>query len=227
MGTKIQGSLTASARTAFYEADIILTRERAPPEQDFRSARWINAAECIALGIKIQSEYPTSSYLFQCLLSPGGDPISSKVAVVSHIRPSATPKAISRLFLDLSKALKDINATKAAQLLRPLHDRPIFPVTDGLGKCKHDGFDRLLSLQDTSWYIADQSELRESFVGKIPLLALPVEDIRAVHNLFTALRLEDRNLSKRSRCQTQPRGRVALHWPSTTFFAGRAPFIKA
>jgi hypothetical protein len=34
---------------------------------------------------------------------------------------------------DISTALKDVDASKAAQLLRPLHDKPLFPVTNGPG----------------------------------------------------------------------------------------------
>lgn len=226
-GIRDSKALTRNSRTTFHEADIILTRAMTQPEQPCTPVRWINAAECAVSNIKIRSEYPTSSYLFQCLLCPSGDPITSNLKLISYISTSTTLEAISRRFHDLSKALKDIAATKASQLLRPLHDKPIFPVTDGLTESRHDGFDRLLGLQDTDWYIATEADSRESFLGKVPLLALPVEDMRAVQNLFTILRLEDRDLSKRSRCQTQPKGQVALHLPSSALFAERAPFIKA
>jgi hypothetical protein len=112
-------------------------------------------------------------------------------------------------------------------LLRPLHSMAIFPVTDGLGDSKYDRFDQLLSLKSPSWYIADQSGVRASFLGTLPLLALPVKDIASLMGLMGVLRLEDRILSRLARNRTQPTGRVTTHWSYTAALREKAPFIRA
>jgi hypothetical protein len=164
--------------------------------------------ECISMEITIESEYPSSSYLFRCLRSPTGDPIAPIVATATFITLSTKLEDISRLFRDVSTALKDINTSKAAQLIRPLQDKSIFPVINSLGK---RGYDKLLDLHNTSWYIADLPLIRESFLGKIPLLAFPVEDLSALEDLLRILRLEGRMLSKLATSRTQKRGRTTTH----------------
>ena len=180
--------------------------------------------ECISRNIVIESDYPSSSYLFRCLLSPRGDPIAPIVAAATLITTSSKLEDISRLFRDVSKALKNVNTSKAAQLLRPLQRRLIFPITTGSG---NHGFDNLLSLQDTSWFIADRPLIRESFHGKVPLLALPIEDLATLKDLFSVLRLDNRLLSKVVTSQTHPKGRVTTHWAYTASLRAKSPFLKA
>ena len=180
--------------------------------------------ECVSKDISIESDYPISTYLFRCLLSPIGDPIAPIVASATLITSTSKLKDISRLFRKISKALKDVNASKAAQLLRPLQNRWIFPVTTSRGK---HGYDDLLSVQDASWFIADRISIRESFHGKIPLLALPIEDLAALTNFFRVLRLDTRFLSKLVTTQTHPKGQVTTHWAYTASFRAKSPFLKA
>jgi hypothetical protein len=183
-------------------------------------------SECISMRIDIKSEYPSSSYLFQCLASPAGDPIAAKVAAASFINSSTKLEVISRFFCELTAALKDVNATKGAQLLRPLHNKPIFPITNGLGNSIYDQFDELLNLENTSWFIADTPGVRNSFLGKRPLLALPVEDVASLECLLGVLRLEGRILSRITTSRTYPKGRVTTHWAYTALLREKAPFIK-
>ena len=180
--------------------------------------------ECISKGIAIGTEYPSSSYLFRCLISPKGDPIAPIVATASFITSSTKLEDVSRLFRNVSTELKDVNVSKAAQLLKPLQNKPIFPITNGPSK---RGYDSLLDVHNTSWFIADRPLLRESFLGKVPLLALPIEDISPLEDLFRVLRLDGRLLSKRTTSRTQAKGRVATHWAYTSLLRKKSPFITA
>ena len=184
----------------------------------------MNMEECISRGIVIESDYPSSSYLFRCLLSPRGDPIAPIVAAATLTTSSSKLEDISRLFRDVSKALKNVNTSKAAQLLRPLQNGSIFPITNGDGK---HSYDDLLGVHNTSWFIADRPLIRESFHGKIPLLALPIEDLPMLEDLFRVLRLDNRMLSKLTTSRTHPKGRVTTHWAYTASLRAKSPFIKS
>jgi len=180
--------------------------------------------ECISNEVSIESDYPTSSYLFRCLLFPSGDPIAPLVAAATLVTSSSRLEDISRHFRNISKALKDVNASKAAQLLRPLQHRSIFLIINYGGKRSYDD---LTGLHDISWFIADRPSIRESLRGKIPLLALPIEDLPALEDLFHVLRLKNRLLSKITTIRTNPKGRVTTHWSYTASLRAKAPFIKA
>jgi hypothetical protein len=180
--------------------------------------------ECISMDITTESEYPSSSYLFRCLISPGGDPIAPIIATATLITSSTKLEDISRLFCDVSTALKDVKTSEAAQLLKPLQEKSIFPITNGLAK---RGYDKLLDVHNTSWYIADRPLIRESFLGRLPLLALPIEDLFALEDLFRVLRLDNRILSKLATSRTQKRGRTTTDWAYTSSLRKKSPFIKA
>ena len=213
---------TDNIRAAFHERDIILVKSKSG--RSTKPAGWTNMKECLSRDITVESEYPSSSYLFRCLRSPSGDPIAPIVATATLITSSSKLEDISRLFRDISSALKDVNTSKAAQLLRPLQERPIFPITKAPGKRRYDD---LLNVHDTSWFIADRPLIRESFHGKIPLLAVPIEDLPALENLFRALRLDGRMLSKLATSRTHPQGQVTTHWAYTASLRAKSPFIKA
>ena len=180
--------------------------------------------ECLSRDIAIESEYPSSSYLFRSLRSPSGDPIAPIIATATLITSSSKLEDISRLFRAISTALKDVNTNKAAQLLRPLQKKSVFPVSNGPGK---RGYDNLVDLHDISWFIADRPLLRESFHGKVPLLAVPIEDLLPLKDLFRVLRLDGRMLSKLATSQTHPQGLVTTHWAYTASLRAKSPFIKA
>lgn len=180
--------------------------------------------ECISRAITIESEYPSSSYLFRCLRSPSGDPIAPIVATATLITSSSKLEDISRLLHNISTALKDVNTSKAAQLLSPLQNKSVFPITHDLGKSRYD---KLLDMHDMSWFIADRPLIRESFHGKLPLLALPIEDLPALEDLFRVLRLDGRMLSKLATSQTDAKGRFATHLAYTASLRAKSPFIKA
>ena len=184
----------------------------------------MNMKECLSKDITIECQYPNSSYLFRCLRSPSGDPIAPIVATSTLISSSTKLEDISRLFRNISTALKDVNSSKAAQLLRPLRDRPVFPITNGPGKRRYD---TLLGVRDTSWFIGDQPLVRESFHGMVSLLALSIDDLPELEDLFGVLRLDGRMLSKLATSRTQPKGQVTTHWAYTELLRAKSPFIKA
>lgn len=140
------------------------------------------------------------------------------------ITSSSKLEDISRLFRDISTALKDVNTSKVAQLLRALQNRSVFPITNGPGKRKYDS---LLDVHNKSWFIADRPPIQESFHGKLPLLAVPIEDLPALEALFRVLRLDGRMLSKLATRRTQSQGRVTTHWAYTASLRAKSPFIKA
>jgi hypothetical protein len=214
--------ITNNPRAAFHERDIILAHSES--RRSANPARWTNMKECISGDITIDSEYPSTSYLFRCLISPGGDPIAPVVATATLITSSTKLEDISRFFRDVSIALKDVNASNAAQLLRPFQHKSIFPITNGLEKRKYD---KLLDVHNTSWFIADRPLIRESFHSKLPLLALPIEDLSALEDLFRVLRLNGRMLSKLTTSRTHPKGRVTTNWAYTASLRAKSPFIKA
>jgi hypothetical protein len=120
--------------------------------------------------------------------------------------------------------LKDVNTSKAAQLLRPLQNKAIFPITKSPGKRRYDS---LSDIHNLTWFIADRSSIRESFFGRIPLLALPIEDFSELDDLFRVLRLDGRMLSKLTTNRTHPKGRVTIHWEYTAALREKSLFINS
>jgi hypothetical protein len=88
-------------------------------------------------------------------------------------------------------------------------------------------YDRLSSMDDASWFIADRPQIRKSFHGKLPLLALSIKDIAASEALFCVLRLDNRLLSKLVTDRTRPVGRVKTHWAWTSSLRAKRPFLRA
>ncbi|KAF2823081.1 hypothetical protein CC86DRAFT_409849 [Ophiobolus disseminans] len=211
----------ARLHAAFYETNIVLRPAR--PANSLQSNVWINMKDCLAQNVTIEYEYPSSSYLFRCLSSPSGDPIAALVETTALITSSSKLEDISRLFRNISKALKDVTASQAAQLLRPLQKRTIFPVTDSGNRA----YDRLSNIDDASWFIADRPLIRKSFHGKLPLLALSNGDIAASKDLLRVLRLDDRLLSKLAKSHTHPVGRLKTHWTWTSSLRSKRPFFRA
>jgi hypothetical protein len=180
--------------------------------------------ECLSNGIDVESKYPSCSYLFRCLVSPSGDPIGGLVHTMTLINASSKLDDISRHFREVSKSLKDISISKAAFLLKPLQNKAIFPIIDDSGK---PGYDTLLDVHDKSWFIADQPCFIGSFSGVIPILALPLQDLPALEDLFRVLRLENRKMSKLVTSQTFATGQIRKHLPYTNSLRSKSPFIEA
>ncbi|KAF2474923.1 uncharacterized protein BDR25DRAFT_255455 [Lindgomyces ingoldianus] len=189
-----------------------------------KRSQWMSMRDCVLRGIPVENCYQSSSYLFRCLMCPWGDPIAPLLAAATSITTATRLEDITRLFRDISIALKDISTTKSAQLLRSLRDHSIFPITTS-GQMQ--GYGNLLGVQDVSWYIADQHLIRESFIGKLPLLAVPVEELVALEDFFHVLRLDGRILSKCATSETNPSGRIEMHLVYTASLQAKTRFLKA
>ncbi|KAH8698045.1 hypothetical protein GQ44DRAFT_733432 [Phaeosphaeriaceae sp. PMI808] len=131
---------------------------------------------------------------------------------------------ISRLFREVCKSLKDVGTTTAAILLKPLQNKAVFPIIDGSGSPEYG---TLLNMNDKSWYIVDRPTFRDSFQGKLPLLALPSKDLPALDDLFRILRLEGRKVSSLVTSRTEAKGQVKINWDYTGSLRSKSPFIKA
>jgi hypothetical protein len=158
------------------------------------------------------------------LASPSQDPIASVIATVNFITSASKLDDISRFFRNVNAVLKDVNPSQIAQLLTPLQSIPIFPILDS---SREQGFDRLLGVGDTSWFIADNPVIRTSFLGNLPLLALPLEEVHEFDDLFRVLWLGRRRLSKIVSVQAHPNGLVTTDWDYTISMRQKSPFIKA
>ncbi|KAK4123607.1 hypothetical protein N657DRAFT_633853 [Parathielavia appendiculata] len=86
-----------------------------------------------------------------------------------------------------------------------------YPITYGAGQREYDA---LLSLRDNSWFITDRPLIHESMHSKLPLLALPVEDLPA---------LEDLTSDEPDATQGSNIDRLAVH----SFIQARSQFIRA
>ncbi|KAH8819774.1 heterokaryon incompatibility protein-domain-containing protein [Xylogone sp. PMI_703] len=180
--------------------------------------------ECISKNIVVESEYPSCSHLFRRLRSPTGNPSAQAIETATLFTNSSKLEDISRFFHDASNSLGSVGPTQAAELLKPLQNETIFPITNGPGEREYDS---LLDLHNINWFIADNPSVRESFHGKLPLLALPIKEISMLQDLFHVLKLYNRILSKLATSQSYPKGRMTTHWAYTSAFRQKRPFIKA
>ncbi len=180
--------------------------------------------KCLAQNITIENQYPSSSYLFRCLRSPSGDPITPLIAAATLISSTSSVDDVSRLFRKISKALKDVTPLQATQLLQPLWKRAVFPVTP---VAESHANHRFLSLADESWFIADRPSMRKSFRGKVPLLAFSASEVASLTDLLRGLRLNNRLLSQLVTDSTRPVGQVRIHWVWTSTLRMKRPFLRA
>lgn len=220
--TASNNSLTADiqCRAAFYRKDIILITL----EDHISQGCWANMETCIFRGIDLTSTYANCAYLFRCLYSPSGAAIGELIHSMTMISSSSRLQDIARLFGEVSKLLKDVNSSKLALLLKPLQSKAMIPVIDGT---KRSGYDKLLSVEDPTWFIADHANLVASFTGVVPLLAFPTQDLSAMEYLFQALRVDGRKISKKSTSQTRVVGHTRPDSRYTDSFRLKVPFIKA
>ncbi|KAJ4290882.1 hypothetical protein N0V90_010078 [Kalmusia sp. IMI 367209] len=209
-------------RAAFYNRDIVFVP--AGFQATVNEGRWTRMEDCISKEIDIGSKYLSCAYLFQCLVSPTGDPIGGLVHTMTLINSSSKLDDIARLFREVSKLLKDVSTSKAALLLKPLQSKTIFPV---VRSSQSPEYDTLLGMHDKSWFVADQVNLLESFTGVVPLLAFSIQDLPAVEDLFRVLRVEGRKMSKMVTSQTLAQGQTRSDFRHSDTFRSKSPFIKA
>jgi hypothetical protein len=180
--------------------------------------------DCLRRKLAVESDFPSCSYLFRCLKSPSNDPIATIIATAELISPSSALSDITGVFGGISKSLKGVSRSQVAGLIGSLRDRPIVPITDGpSGR----SYDRLLRLDDSGWFIANQSDLRESFHGRVPLLAFSIDDLPSSEAMKQVLRLGSRLISESVTKTASLAGSLVTHRALTDSFRAKGPFIKA
>lgn len=107
--------------------------------------------------------------------------------------------------------------------LKPLRSTPIFPVTWDTRQSQFE----LASAEDERWFIADRTHLRDSFAGKVPLLALQPPDLDDLGGLLAALDLKPRQLSSCVATTTYPKGLTELRTSDTLLLNERTPFFAS
>jgi hypothetical protein len=184
---------------------------------------WLNVDKCLQRKINLQAEYPQSSRLFRWVLATESLNVGSLVAKATLIDHSSKLEDIIQLFCEINKVLRVLSPRRAEHWVKVLQRRHIFPVTK---KNSHLPYDDFRSPRDADWFIADRPHLRESFVGKVTLLALDVKDVDSIDDFLDILRLNSRRLSKVVQSRTEPKGKLKFCNSHTDFVRDRAEFIK-
>lgn len=121
--------------------------------------------------------------------------------------------------------LKEMSPDKVAQAIKPLAQRPFFPIIQNLGEAEFDILAPLGTSKD--WLVADSQPMRDSFRGKVGLLAFEVSDLEMMEDLLMALHLDARKLTRLVKVETNPIGTISLNTEYTILLQAKSPFIIA
>lgn len=188
-----------------------------------QSVRWANINECVKRKINVESQYPRCESLFRCLLAYGAVEIGTLIDLAIRIDKTHKLPYIVKLFSDISAYLRVLSTDRAVRAVRPLRNKWVFPITKKETQTSYDEFG---SAYEKSWFIADRPHLRESFRGKVNLLAFTVEENCAMEHLFQALMLDPRRLSKVVSSKTTPEGPLRYIASKTDSIRRRVPFLN-
>lgn len=190
-----------------------------------KSFSWFKTPQCVAKSLKPDLDYPNCTYFFHCLLTTSSDALDGLITKLGFIDRSTPLSDVSQLFRNISTAVKERKNLASFQLPRPLEKHPIFPIVRNE---RQDEFDYLAVLgSETSWYIADREHLRNSFRGKVPLLAFAVEELEAMEDVLGLFNVENRKLSTLVQTYTVPHGFVGVNKSYTAFLQERSEFFRA
>lgn len=209
---------------AFTKERLIYTSSRA--SEDSSAMHWVNARECVGEDSSIISEYPSSAFLFRAIfatLSNIGKLTLDLIATKEEV--NIGPKLEG--FLRLNRALRTRGSEDAKEALKPLRKWvPIFPV---IRKSNGKNYDELAPLNPEfpPWFIADRHQLRDSFIGRVPLLAFAPEELELIDELLKILDLDSRRLSRLVKSQASPWGKPKRSKAYTTSLRERVRFIIA
>ena len=217
-------SLTPSFhRERFREFDLIYTC--AGSKDPKAKMQWFSTKECIQGSFDLEFEYPQATNLFQFLLSTGKGEIGKLIAGAMMITSASKLGQIAEHFARISRALKGVNPKKAVQAIKPLTQRPLFPIIQKEGEEEFDVLAPLGTSKD--WLVADSPPMRDSFRGKVGLLAFEVSDLEMMEDLLTALHLNARKLTMLVRMETKPKGTTSLNAEYTRLLQAKSSFIIA
>jgi hypothetical protein len=187
--------------------------------------QWFSMKECMQRSFDLEFEYPQATNLFQCLLSTGKGEIGKLIAGAMMITLTSKLSQIAEHFARISRALKGMNPKKVARVIKPLAQRPVFPIIQKEGEAEFDALALLGTCED--WLVADSSPMRDSFRGKVGLLAFDVSDLEMMEDLLTALNLDARRLKELVKMETKPKGTISLSTGYTKLLQAKSPFIIA
>ena len=147
--------------------------------------------------------------------------IETLVAEARQIVPTDSLEYITQVFIATSHFLKVPMSKTANTGVMPLAGYRIFPIQTGMSN-----FDYLSTALDTDeWYIADRSHLRQSFEGKLHLLAFDKQALEEMEPLIQELGLEQRLLSKAAIPVAMIEGMVEFHPQYTASLRAKARCI--
>ncbi|KAM0264600.1 hypothetical protein ACHAPA_008265 [Fusarium lateritium] len=208
---------------AFYEDRLIFVDRWAVKNSDRCLKGWFNAKQCSDKRISVGDLYPRCDVLFRCLIITAALNIKDLVGMATKIGPSTPRTDIMGTFANINDLLKAMSAKKASTAVKPLLNSSVFPVlTQAQG-----GKWKLMKPNNDTWFIADRKHLRESFLGKVPILDFSVKEVDGILDLIGALDLGKRKLSLLVKYHCHPKGQLEYSIPASWYFRTRAPFIKA
>jgi hypothetical protein len=146
--------------------------------------------------------------------------IDTLVLEAKSIARPADIAYITEIFLELDKYLQHDNPEEAVHSLR---DAKIFPIRQHAPMGEYDYLRKGISSND--WFIADRRHLEESFKGKIPLLALTINDIGEMKRLFKALNVEWRKLTNAAKAVPTIVGSSVINQEYTDLFRTKVDAI--
>lgn len=206
---------------------------RVNPSRSGTGMRWVNSSLCLWEGSKCFRHQPVLKETY-----PGCETLFRKVLAIDNA--SSSHLAVEARFLDVGDDLEHIHdllteiqkrlekfEPEDACLFQALLEVPMFPIF-GLGPRSNapSKYDDLMAANSrTSWFIADQQELHQSFLGKIPLLALQFDQISLLKNLFHKFGIDVLRLSRCVQGKPGKGSRAQYDFHLAQDFRSRVPFF--
>lgn len=108
----------------------------------------------------------------------------------------------------------------------------MFPITTKAQDTKSnagtngDGYERLASLEDPDWFVADKAQVKSAFAGQLPMLAFDVAKASELTPLFKLLGMRSRLLSDVSTRVAKTEGSIVEGVNLAMFYRSRGAFIQ-
>ena len=162
-----------------------------------RQGFWVKPSQCIWEGpavlrsvYALSSLYPDSRRLFTSLLGLQNANLQHLIMETKQFVSDDSIQYIVEVFKELEKFLTDKTSPSETS---DLSEQNIFPIRTSTDQSR---FDCLRGAnQSHIWWIADTTHLLRSFEGRVPLLALSVEDVGGLKRLFKFAKVDLRKLS--------------------------------
>ncbi|KAK4443440.1 hypothetical protein QBC34DRAFT_311031 [Podospora aff. communis PSN243] len=187
-----------------------------------RPGSWVTIDHCTKSRLDAGALYPSCSTFFHGLLGSDGRKIEPLIAAAALIDSSWKLAEISKHLIKISTGLRNATSARARLWLLPLRKLAIFPTRSSQ---EVKTYDRLVSVEDCAWFIADQRRFNRAFQGIVPLLAFSTTEIVRLGPLLVRLGLQSRKLSLAAVEKTFPSGRPTYSERDTQFFRNRTLYI--